>query len=136
MKAFVISVVLGLAMISPSFAWAILLSKPELFPVWRENTETVKEVKAAMKKMDFKGGIVHVTAPEPRRILRFGDPGQSVNELLPLLKKVGFEVSVSFSETLNKEWGFVMAQKEDGSKELVITINSKHAEFDRELLKL
>ena len=136
MKAFILSAVLGLAVISPTFAWAILLNEPALFPIWKENSDTVKEVNAAMARLDFKGGVVFVSAPKPARNLRFGAPGQSVNELLPLLEKLGYKVTVAFSDSMKADWGFLIGQVEDGGKELAITINTKHKRFDRELLEV
>lgn len=136
MRTLVLSLFFGMAVISPSFAWTIFLKEPELFPIWEKNTKTVQEVKERMKKMDFKSGVVFVSAPKPTRNLRFGAPGQSVNELVPLLKKLGFKVRVAFSDSMDPEWGFVMGQLERDAKDLTITINIKHKQFDRELLKL
>lgn len=115
-----------------SFAsgWAILLSQPELQLLGKQDPEVIKMMEAEMKKLSFDSGIIHVSAPEPARSLRFKSPGQDVSDLLPLLQKLGLSVTVSFSDKLQKECGFLMSQAEDGKGNVDVVINSKHPNFD------
>lgn len=114
----------------PASGWAILLSEPELQPFANQDPEVAAEVRAEMKKLSFRSGIIHVGAPQPTRFLKFDSPGQSLNTLLPLLQKLGMKVTLSFSDVENPPEGFGMAQKEDGSKELGVTIYTRHKEFE------
>jgi hypothetical protein len=117
-------------------AWAILLNRPELQLLGKQDPEVLKEVNSAMTKLDFKGGVIHVGAPGPNRWLRFGAPGQSLNELLPLLQKLGMKVTLSFSDKMQPDQGFAIFQKEDGSNELGVTIHTKHEKFDLSKLRV
>lgn len=91
---------------------------------------------AKMKTLSFASGIIHVTAPHPFQSLRFKSPGQGVNDLLPLIQKLGFKVTVFFSAELHKEWGFLMTQPEDGKGNVAVVINSKHKHPDFDLTQL
>jgi hypothetical protein len=131
MKALLLALASLFLMVPAAHAWAIILGQPSLQYPARATQETIKAAEAEMKKLEFEGGIIHVSAPTPFRNLRFQAPGQSVNALVPQLEKLGFTVTVTLSDTLPAKWGVVMTQQEDGSNKVAILINAKHPKFDR-----
>lgn len=136
MKPLFLALTLILAISPAARAWAIILSQPKLQYVGGGKRELLKSVEAEMAKLEFEGGIINVSAPCPQRNLRFGAPGQDANELLPLLAELGFKVTVSFSGSLPENRGIIIAQKEDGSRNLSVLINTKHPRFELDQFKL
>ena len=89
-----------------------------------------------MSKLQFDGGVILVTAPNPARNLRFNSPGQDVAPILPLLNKVGFEVELVFSKTSPTGNGFIIGQNENQPAKLSIIINPGFEGFELDQLKL
>ena len=64
-------------------AWAILLDKPSfVYPAHGKQAD-IRVLEAEMAKLQFDGGVIHVSAPNPARNLRFNSPGQDISTILP-----------------------------------------------------
>jgi len=87
-----------------------------------------------MAARQFEGGVIHVSAPHPTRSLRFNAPGQEIVSLLPRFRKLGFDVSLSFSNAPSRKTGFFISQNEINPKALSIVVNSAHKKFELEKL--
>lgn len=134
MKALVLGILCA-ALLSPAaHAWAIILGSPSLQYPATADRPGIAATEAAMQKLGFEGGIIHVSAPAPSRQLRFEAPGQSANSLPPLLEKLGFKVKVVVGDRTGKSPGIIITQMEDGSNLVTILINARHPEFDRKKL--
>ena len=117
-------------LVVPASGWAILLNEAELQPIANQDPEVAKEVQVELEKLSFANGVIHVSGLQPARWLRFNSPGQGLNALLQLLQKLGFEVTLAFSAEDNPRDGIGIAQSEDGSKKLGVTIYTKFHGFD------
>lgn len=136
MKTLLLSLSLLWASHSLASAWAILLNQPSVVYLAPANQDDIKTLESAMADLNFEGGIVHVSAPNPTRNLRFNAPGQRVAELLPRFRKMGFEIDLAFSKATSPKNGFIISQNEVNPKQLSIVVNTGYEGFQLEKLTI